>query len=95
MGRYCKAYPIQRFREFSGWTEKIENLRKETRQVEGKEIEVQRELAADDFFYLQENFVVTDGIFIEENIIFDEVTPEWKDFCKHTLGFEIPVYESV
>jgi len=30
---------------------------------------------------MQENYVVTDGIFKDENIIFDNVTPEWKDFC--------------
>ncbi|NMG11729.1 hypothetical protein DP117_34725, partial [Brasilonema sp. UFV-L1] len=49
----------------------------------------------DDFLYLQENYVVTDGIFKDENIIFDNVTPEWKEFCDKTLAFEIPVYESV
>jgi hypothetical protein len=36
----------------------------------------------------QENFVVTDGIFIDEHIIFDKVTDEWKEFCKGTLMFD-------
>jgi hypothetical protein len=90
MGRYCKAYPRRRFREFSGWTESLQNLRKEKQQVDGKEVEVTRDLQEDGFFYLQENYVVTDGIFLDENIIFDQVTPEWVLFCKDELKFELP-----
>lgn len=93
MGRYCKAYPIDRFREFDGWKENTENLRKEKEQADGKEVEVQRELTAVSFLYLQENFTVTDGIFLDQNIVFDSVTSEWIDFCKNALKFEIPVYE--
>jgi hypothetical protein len=92
MGRYCKAYPISRFREYKGWTEKAENARKETRIEDGREVEVERQLTDEDYLYLQENYVVTDGAFLDENIIFDDVTPEWKDFCARTLKFEVPVY---
>jgi hypothetical protein len=95
MGKYCKAYSLKRLREFSQWTERTENTRKEKQQIDDQEVEVNRELTDDDFLYLQENYVVTDGIFQDENIIFDNVTPEWKDFCDNTLGFEIPVYEPV
>jgi len=95
MGKYCKAYSLKKFREFSQWTEQVENVRKEKKQVDGKEVEVKRELTDDCFFYLQENYVVTDGIFKDENIIFDHVTPEWKEFCTISLGFEIPVYKPI
>ncbi len=95
MGKYCKAYPIQRFREADGWRENADNLRKEKQQVDGAEVMVGRQLTENDFLYLQENFHVTDGIFIDENIIFAEVTPEWIEFCKDTLKFEVPVYEPV
>jgi hypothetical protein len=30
----------------------------------------------DSIVYLQENYVVTDGIFKDENVLFDDVTPE-------------------
>jgi len=95
MGKNCKAYLLKNLRQFSQWTERIENVKKENKQVDGKEVEVNRDLTDDDIFYLQENYVVTDGIFKDENIIFDNVTPEWKDFCTNTLLFEIPVYEPV
>jgi len=95
MGKYCKAYQITRFREFGEWAENRQNARKEKRQVDGKEADVTRDLTAQDFLYLQENFVVTDGIFIDENIIFDTVTVEWVDFCKQTLGFESPSFQPI
>ena len=95
MGKYCKAYPLTKLRQFSQWTEQLENVRKDLQLVDGEEVEVARKLTDDDFLYLQENYVVTDGIFLDKNIIFDNVTPEWKEFCHQTLLFEIPVYESV
>jgi len=95
MGKYCKAYSLKKLREFSQWTEYAKNTRKESKEIEGKKVEINRELTDDDFLYLQENYVVTDGIFKDENIIFDTITPEWKKFCHKLLAFEIPVYESV
>lgn len=104
MGKYCKAYPVQSFREFPGWKENAQNLRKEKPSgAMSKEMspngappaEQQRTLAADDHLYLQENFNVTDGIFIDENIVFDDVTPQWIDYCKNTLKFELPASETV
>src|SRR5215213_2558881 len=95
MGKYCKAYLAKQFREYPGWSENAANVRKEKKEVEGKEVEVDRELNDDSILYLQENYVVTDGIFKDENIIFDNVTDEWKEFCHGTLAFEIPVYEPI
>lgn len=89
MGRYCKAYPINRFREFQRWAEKTENFRIE------KEAPGDGQTPEKSHLYLQENYVVTDGIFIDENVIFDDVTPGWMDFCKNTLQFEVPVQEPV
>lgn len=87
IGKYCKAYPISTLRQFSGWSEKVENVRKEKKQVDGKEVEVTRQLTDADFLYLQEDFTVTDGIFMDENVIFDRTTPEWISFCKNELKF--------
>ncbi len=61
-------------------------MRKEKKEVDGKEVEVDRTLDDDSILYLQENYVVTDGIFKDQNIIFDNVTDEWKEFCHETLA---------
>jgi hypothetical protein len=90
MGKYCKAYSLKKLREFGGWTEKAENARKER----GEEILCQA-LADDAYLYVQENYVVTDGIFKDENVIFDDVTPAWIEYCQQVLKFEIPAYEPI
>lgn len=95
IGKYCKAYSLKKLREFNHWIEISENTRKEKKEIDGQEIEVNRKLTDDDFLYLQENYIVTDGIFKDENIIFNNVTPEWQDFCYKNLGFEILTYETV
>lgn len=92
MGKYCKAYSLKKLREFGGWTEKAKNARKGKKEVDGKEVQVIRELTDDDYLYLQENYVVTDSIFKDENVIFDDVTPEWIKYCQEVLKFEIPDY---
>lgn len=84
---------IDRFRAFPGWSEKSENTRVE--KVEGSDEEKPRLLDEGSFLYLQENYTVTDGIYLDENIIFDDVTDAWKKYCDETLGFAIPVYEPI
>lgn len=86
LGRYSKSYPLRQLRQFSGWTEKAENARKIRTEVDGEIVEQARELTDEDYVYVQRNFTVTDGIFVDENIIFSDVTPEWIEFCQTVLG---------
>ena len=90
IGRYCRAYLVKEFRAFPLWQENWDNLRKEKKEIEGNEVEVERALTNDSILYLQENYVVTDGIFKNQNIIFDVVTDEWIEFCRTELGFTVP-----
>lgn len=93
MGRYCKAYPLARLREFSGWAENSQNTRRVKRQLDGVEVEAPRELTDNDHLYLQENYTVTDGVFLDEHIIYDRVSPEWVEFTREVLQFEVPADE--
>jgi hypothetical protein len=81
MGMYCKAYTLSQLRQFSGWSESPQNP------------ETKHASADDDLVYVQENYVVTQEIFIDENIIFNNITPEWQDFCQGVLKFD-PVQDS-
>lgn len=94
MGKYCKAYLLKNLRQFKHWTEQGENARKEKQIIDDQKTEIERNLADDDIVYLQENYVVTDGIFQDEHIIFEQITPEWKEFCITNLKFEIPNYDA-
>jgi hypothetical protein len=90
LGKYSKAYPLNQLRRFPGWVEKPENARPMRREVDGEVIEEPRKLTGEDYVYVHRNFTVTDGIFIDENIIFSEVTPEWIDYCRKVLGLSHP-----
>ena|SRR5436190_24025039 len=74
--KYCKAYYLKDLRQFSDWTEKRE--------------ESEAELADEDVVYLWDDFVVVRSPVLPGGVIFDQVTPQWQDFCQTTLGFEIP-----
>jgi hypothetical protein len=86
LGKYCRAYPLSLFRQYHGWTEKPENARKIRKEIDGEITEVPRDLTDADYVYLHRNFTVTDGIFIDENIIFSNVTQEWAEFLRNALG---------
>lgn len=90
MGKYCKAYYVKNFRQFDGWSEISANLRREKKQENAQEQDTIRTLGDEDFLYLQENFTVTDGIYLDENVIFDQVTPAWEEFCVAMLNFNPP-----
>ena len=95
MGKYCKAYPVAALRMFDLWSEQSQNARAVPATNGGDQSAIPRLLNDDDYLFLQENYVVTDGIFIDENIIFDSVTPEWQQFCEEELGFEVPQFEEI
>ena len=86
IGKYCKSYKLSRLRQFPSWTERAENARRIRKEVNGETVETARELTDDDYVYLHRNFTVTDGIFIDENVIFSDVTPEWIEFCGELDG---------
>jgi hypothetical protein len=90
LGKFCKAYPVHQLRQFSGWSEAAQNARQVKREVDGQTIRVVKELTDADYLYLQENLTVTDGIFLDEHVIFSNVTPEWSEFCRNVLGWEVP-----
>jgi|SRR4026207_1747547 hypothetical protein len=93
LGRYSKAYPLGQLRQFRGWTERPENARIIRREVDGEIVEEARALTDQDYVYVHRNFTVTDGIFVDENIIFSDVTLEWIEFCQTVLGLGCPTYE--
>lgn len=78
LGRYCKAYPVGRLRAFAGWSETPGAAREP--------------ITDDSFFYLHDNLCVTDGVFRDEHVIFDRVTPDWERFCREELQFEVPAW---
>ncbi|WP_218029010.1 hypothetical protein [Tengunoibacter tsumagoiensis] len=75
MKKYCKAYFLKDLRQFPDWSEQQD----------------ESPLGDEDVVYLWDDFtVVKSPIVPEKGIIWQHVTPEWQDFCKSSLKFEIP-----
>ena len=85
LGKYCRAYPLSQLRKFPGWIERTEEARRIRKEIDGEIVEQTRTLTDEDYVYLQLDYTVTDGIFVNENVIFNEVTPEWIEFCQQVL----------
>jgi hypothetical protein len=90
MSNYCKAYTADRFRQFEGWTEAAQNARPDDSTNDEVEAKRPRVLTDASVLYLHDSFVVTDGICLDEGVIFDAVTPEWRRFCTERLEFRVP-----
>lgn len=79
--KYCKAYHMSDFRQFGGWSENRINWKKSADDAE---------FADDDVVFLHEDYTVTQSIWSNENVIYNDVTPEWQDFCNTVLEFKVP-----
>jgi hypothetical protein len=90
MGCYCKAYPIGEFRRYARWSEKA--VAKPPEPIEAAPAEAASEEPEEPYLFLQENLTVTDGVMLDEYVVFDDVTPEWEAFCREQLQFEVPAW---
>lgn len=84
---YARAYLLRDLRKFSDWREEKINW-KET--VPASENGNSPELSDDDVVFLHQDFTVTHLIWPGENVIFNQVTPEWLGFCAQELQFKVP-----
>jgi hypothetical protein len=91
LGNYCKAYMIDDLRKFSGWNQ---SAREDQVQAASDETKTQGETDLSNVLFVQGNYTVTAGIFLDENVVLDNPTPEWIEFCRDTLKFEAPAIES-
>jgi len=76
LGQYCKAYPLKQLSAYSAW-----------RSGQGVSDTGTGENDHGDIVFLQENYTVTRDIFLDEDVIFSDVTPEWVAFCREQLAF--------
>lgn len=88
MGNYCKAYLLSDLRRYPNWRERAGSAR--TEPLADGSGAAPRALSDDAVVYVQENYVVTDGVFNDENVLFDAVDPDWIAFCEQDLKFVIP-----
>jgi hypothetical protein len=76
MGRYCKAIAVDKFRQFPAWPDLA--------------IQSEPQSPYPEYLFLQEDLRVTAGIFVDEEVLFNEKSPEWESFCRDVLQFVLP-----
>ena len=76
MRKYSKAYTLDRLRAFSDWKEKDRGDKEP--------------LGDDAVVYVQDNLTVVEDPFEPDETLYDEISEEWKAFCKGELEFAIP-----
>jgi ankyrin repeat protein len=81
---YCKAYHLRDLRQFAEWSESRINWKNHPDDKEDSEFD------ADDVVFLHQDYTVSQSIWSNENVIFNNVTPEWQDFCSSVLNFRVP-----
>ena len=79
---FCKGYRLAEFRKFPAWSESRINWKAKDAGDE--------EFNDDTIGYLHQDFTVTRAIGPGEDVIFNAVTPEWKEFCITVLHFKVP-----
>ena len=84
---YAQAYLLGDLRKFSGWREERINW-KEIIPADGNG--GASELSNSDVVFLHQDFEVTQLIWPGENVIFNQTTPEWLEFCTRELKFRVP-----
>ncbi|HSE18780.1 MAG TPA: ankyrin repeat domain-containing protein [Pyrinomonadaceae bacterium] len=52
--------------------------------------ENENQLNGDDVVFLHEDYSVTRSIWANEDVVFNKVTEEWKNFCNSELKFAVP-----
>lgn len=84
---YCKAYYLKDLRQFADWSEKEPEAGGEESDEEGGE---GGPLTDESIVYIHQDFTVTRSMWHGEDVVFDDVTPEWSEFCETKLEFAIP-----
>jgi hypothetical protein len=88
--KYCNAYHLGELRSYPAWSENKLEPKKENNQSSNDQTVENKGLSDDEVVFLHQDYKVTKSIWAEEDVIFDGVTDQWKDFCKNELKFAVP-----
>ena len=86
--KYSKAYHLGELRKFRGWREQKVNWKDNGNADSAAKSEPG--LSEEDVVFLHEDLTVTQSMWHNEQVIFDQVNSEWEEFCANTLHFRVP-----
>jgi len=81
---YCRAYELGELRRFPGWSE----VRLNWKSANGSR--PPEKFDDDAVVFVHRDLTVTESMWHDENILFNEVTPAWQQYCTENLAFHAP-----
>lgn len=88
---YCRAYHLSDFRRFPGWAENKSHPQPNSGNGNGAASKNgEHEFTGDEIVFLHQDYTVTKSMWHDEDVIFNQVTPEWSEFCATKLDFKVP-----
>ena len=83
---YCKAVVLKQARQYPAWSESRINWK----ELQDDDRPASDTLAEDDVVFIHRDLTVTQSMWPGENVIFNQVTPEWEKYCRDALQFNPP-----
>lgn len=88
---YCMAYHLKDLRQFPAWTEGRINWKEANHDGRKDDGGGQnKELSDDDVVFIHQDLTVTQSMWHSENVIFNQGSREWEEFCASVLNFKVP-----
>lgn len=89
--KYCKAYYLRDLRAFPGWSESRINWKeKEKTDKDKSEDNADGEFTDDKVVFIHQDLTVTESMWHNENVIFNNIDSAWEEFCASSLKFKVP-----
>jgi hypothetical protein len=85
--QYCKAYYLRDLRSCPSWSESRINWKEKKENGNGNGGDG---FADDKVVYIHQDLTVTESIWANENVIFENVDTVWQNFCADYLKFKVP-----
>lgn len=82
--QYCTAYHLRDLRRYPAWTE---NKLESSKTSENGQAQT---LSDDEVVFLHQDYTVTRSMWADEDVIFNQVTDQWRQFCATELRFAVP-----
>jgi hypothetical protein len=80
MSAYCKAVLAEDVRKFPNWKEDASPMRMAAEEVDGESH------PETEYFFVHDDYVVTSGVYRDEEIAFAAGGEDWRQFCRDVLG---------
>lgn len=85
--KYCKAYHLKDLRKYPSWVESRINWK--DNKGDGNH-DAGDDFPDDKLVFVHQDLTVTESIWHNENVIFNNLDSAWEEFCATSINFKVP-----